>query len=107
MAVSAGEYDKLKARADKATADAAKAEGAMERALTQLKDDFDCDTVEDAEVLLKELQQRQHLITHTLTALTSPSSEASYFHTRIRLIFPGIGELISSSLSSQFNTIMP
>lgn len=50
------EYQKLKAKADKLKVDISKAEGAYENVMQQIKDEFDCDTLEEAENLLEKLQ---------------------------------------------------
>lgn len=50
-------YNELKAKADKAKADADRAEGALEQQMAGLKKEFDCSTVEEAEKLLASLRQ--------------------------------------------------
>ena len=50
------QYQRLKKRADKAKSDAAKAEGALEELTKKLKEEFQVETLEDAEILLVKLQ---------------------------------------------------
>ena len=47
-------YNKIKKRVERARKDADKAEGALNQIMKQLKDDFDCDTIEQAESLYKK-----------------------------------------------------
>lgn len=52
-------YDRLKKKADKAKEDIARAEGALEQQLKKLKEEFDCETVEQAETLLVTLKKEE------------------------------------------------
>ena len=46
------EYEKLKRKADRLKAEAERAAGALEQTMARLKEEFDCDTLADAEELL-------------------------------------------------------
>lgn len=48
----------LRKRIEQLKADKAKAEGALERVLEQLKSEFDCDSMEAAEAKLRKLQTK-------------------------------------------------
>ena len=48
-------YQKLKDKVEQLERDKAKAEGALEHQLKQLKDDFACSSIEDAQKLHKKL----------------------------------------------------
>ena len=50
---------KLKKQAESAQREADKAQGALEQILSQLKEDFDCETLEDAETLLDKLGEKE------------------------------------------------
>ena len=54
--MSVTRYNELKQKAEKAKANADRAEGALEQLLKELKEKFDCDSLEDAERLLAELE---------------------------------------------------
>lgn len=54
--ISATEYTKLKAAADKAAEAATRAEGAFDQALSQLKKEFNLTTLEEAKTKLEELR---------------------------------------------------
>ena len=56
MAIDVEKYQRLKKRADKAKTDADRAAGALDRTMDELKTEFDCETIEDAEARLKELE---------------------------------------------------
>ena len=49
MALDLPRFNSLKSSADAARREAAQAEGALRQLMRQLKDDFDCDTLEEAE----------------------------------------------------------
>ncbi len=53
------EYQKLKDKSEKAKADFSRAEGALSQQMKKLEEDFDCDSVEKAEILLKELEKEE------------------------------------------------
>lgn len=59
MAVSTEEFMRLKKRADKLREDAAKAAGARDAMLAKLKQEFSCDTIEDAEAKLASLREEE------------------------------------------------
>lgn len=48
------EYERLKKKADKLKAEADRAAGALDQTMKRLKEDFDCDDLEEAEKLLKK-----------------------------------------------------
>lgn len=50
------DFEELKKKIENAKTRKAKAEGALEQAMTRLKDEFGCSTVEAAEEKLKQLQ---------------------------------------------------
>jgi len=49
-------YQKAKAAAERFRDQKVRAEGALEEALKQLKDEFNCDSLKEAKVLLKKLR---------------------------------------------------
>ncbi len=53
------EYQTLKRKAEKAKSDVARAEGALEQQMKSLKDEFDCESIEDAEKMLKDLEKKE------------------------------------------------
>jgi hypothetical protein len=57
--ISVTRYNELKQKADKAKADADKAEGALGQQLKELKDKFGCDSLEDAEAMLADLEAQE------------------------------------------------
>lgn len=59
MVISVEEYQQLKKRAEKARADADRAQGALEQQLQKLENEFDCRTIEEAEELLGKLQKEE------------------------------------------------
>jgi len=50
-------YQKLKGKADELQREADRAEGALEQLMDKLKDEFDCETLEEAEKLSKKLEK--------------------------------------------------
>ena len=50
-------YQKMKRKADELRREADRAEGALEQLMEKLKEDFDCDTLEEAEQLSKRLEK--------------------------------------------------
>ena len=50
-------YNKIKKRTEQAQKKAAEAEGALTQIMKRLKDEFDCDSIEAAEKLLKRKQR--------------------------------------------------
>ena len=62
MAIDVAEYQKLKAKVDRARADADKAVGALDQMKIELKKEFDCDSLEDAAELLKKLELEEKAI---------------------------------------------
>ena len=61
MSIDVEEYKRLKAKADALKADADKAEGALENQLKQLRDEFDCDDLDEAKELLASLKKRERI----------------------------------------------
>lgn len=59
MTIDLEEYQGLKKKVDKAKADADKAQGALERALAELKSEHGCDDLPEAEKLLKTLEKEE------------------------------------------------
>jgi len=55
MAVSE-EYRRLKRKVDRTREEADRAHGAFESKMKDLKEDFDCETIEEAETRLEEMQ---------------------------------------------------
>ena len=53
------EYEKLKRKADRLKAEAERAAGALEQTMARLKEEFDCDTLADAEELLAVKKQEE------------------------------------------------
>lgn len=58
MAIDEQKYERLKARADRARQDRDKAAGQLESAQARLWDEFECSTLEEAEVLQKDLAKK-------------------------------------------------
>ena len=54
MAINVEQYKALKDKAARAKTEADRAEGALQAKMKQLKDEFGCDTLEEAETLLAE-----------------------------------------------------
>ena len=63
---------KLKKKAEAAQREADKAQGALEQILSQLKEEFKCDSLEDAEYLLATLHDQERL---TLEAFDEAMTE--------------------------------
>lgn len=59
LAVDLEKYQELRKKADKAKADVNRAEGVLEEQMKKLKDDFSCETVEGAEMLLETLRLQE------------------------------------------------
>lgn len=59
MTIDIDEYQALKRKAEKSKSDVARAEGALEQQMKKLKDDFDCESIEDAEYLLDTLEKEE------------------------------------------------
>lgn len=57
MGVSVEEYQRLRRIYDEAKAEASRAEGVLQEQYRLLKEDFGCDSVEQAETLLKRLRE--------------------------------------------------
>jgi len=53
------EYLNLKEQVEKARQQAAKAEGALEQILKQLKEKFGCNSLKEAKALLKQIQKKE------------------------------------------------
>lgn len=53
MPIDLEQYRRLKSKADSAKADYDRAEGALSQLMLKLKEDFSCDSVDEAEELLK------------------------------------------------------
>jgi hypothetical protein len=56
------EYLKLKKKADAAQKKADKAQGAYDQILKQLKDEFGCSSLEEAQLLLKKMKKKEKKI---------------------------------------------
>jgi len=52
-------YNELKVKADKLKAKADRVEGALEQLLLRLKNEFECDTIQEAEELLEQLMEEE------------------------------------------------
>lgn len=59
MTIDLEEYKKLKKDAYASRTSAERATGALERLQAELKSDYDCDTIADAEKLLEELTKQE------------------------------------------------
>lgn len=53
------EYQQLKRKSEKAKSDVARAEGALEQQMKKLKDDFNCDSIVEAEELLTQFENEE------------------------------------------------
>lgn len=63
MTINIQEFTKLKDKADKLKSEVDKAQGAIEQSMRELKDKFECETIEEAEQLLEELEKQVALLT--------------------------------------------
>ena len=52
-------YRKLKREVDEAKTDADRAKGALDQLMTQLKNEFQCESLKEAKALLEELQEKR------------------------------------------------
>ena len=59
MTIDLDQYHRLKKKADQARADADRAEGALEQLMKKLQDDFNCDSIIDAEELLTQFKNEE------------------------------------------------
>lgn len=59
MTIDLEKYQVLKQKAEKSKSDVARAEGALEQQMKKLKDDFNCETITESEVLLRELEKAE------------------------------------------------
>lgn len=59
MSIDLEEYQKLKARALELKAESDRASGALEQHMRTLKEDFGCDTVEEAKKLLAKMEEEE------------------------------------------------
>lgn len=57
--IDINEYQELKQKSEQAKADVARAEGALEQQMSKLQEEFDCNTIEKAETLLKALETEE------------------------------------------------
>ncbi len=57
MAINLKQYNKWKKRVEELQTEADKAEGKLEQLMTELKDDFECEDLEEAEDLLEGLRK--------------------------------------------------
>ncbi len=62
MTIDVAEYQKLKAKVDCARAAADKATGALDQMKAELKKEFDCNSLDDAVHLLKDLELKEKAI---------------------------------------------
>ncbi len=59
MTISLAEYDKLKKAAEESKAEADRAQGALQQLLKKLKEEYDCNTLEEALLLLNQLKKKE------------------------------------------------
>lgn len=52
------EYRKLRERVDLSRSKAEQAKGSLETLMQQLKEEFECDTLEEAQTLVKDLEKK-------------------------------------------------
>lgn len=57
--VDVQKYNELRRRAERAKADADRAQGALDQQMKRLQEDFGCATVEEADSLLVQLQDEE------------------------------------------------
>ena len=78
--IDATEFEKLKSKLDKVEQRKQRAEGALEQQLKQLKTEFKCNSIEEAQLKLKELKREQkQLETKFETAFKKFSREYKLF----------------------------
>jgi predicted nucleic acid-binding Zn-ribbon protein len=58
MTIDINEFNHLRQKVQKLQRDADKAEGALNEQLKHLKEEFDCDSIEEAEAYLVELEKK-------------------------------------------------
>ncbi len=59
MTIDLNEYQTLQRKSEKSKSDVARAEGALEQQMKKLKNDFGCESIEDAESLLGTLEEQE------------------------------------------------
>ena len=59
MPISEKEFRQLKDEVEQAKSDADKAKGALDQLMSQLKEEFDCDNLEEAKTLLKDFEKKR------------------------------------------------
>lgn len=59
MPISVDEYQSLKAKVDNAKTEADKASGALERAKAELKREYGCDSLDEANKLLRKMEKEE------------------------------------------------
>ncbi len=57
--IDLNEYQALQRKSEKSKSDVARAEGALEQQMKKLKNDFGCESIEDAEYLLGTLEKQE------------------------------------------------
>lgn len=57
MGIDLERYEELKSEVETAQASVSKAEGALESHMSSLKEDFDCDSLDEAEELLEKFRK--------------------------------------------------
>ena len=58
MTIDIDQYKRLRAKADKAKSDIDKAEGSRDQLMKKLLEDFECTTIDEAELKHKELKSQ-------------------------------------------------
>ena len=59
MPINVEEYQRLKKKSETAKSEVSRAEGAIENQMEKLKKEFNCQTVEEAEAMLVELEGKE------------------------------------------------
>lgn len=62
MTIDLEEYSALKRKAEKLRSQADRAQGALEHHMKRLRDEFDCNSIEEAEEALEELKKEEEKI---------------------------------------------
>ena len=56
MGISVEDYQRVKRKAERLKEEVSRAQGALEHMLARLKSEFECDTLQDGQKLLKEME---------------------------------------------------
>ena len=62
VAIDLDEFNRLKSKAENLKVQAERAQGALEQNMKQLQEEFECESVEEARVLLEELAEEKEKI---------------------------------------------